>query len=64
MLERLAALDFATLKRELRSYLTDADLRALLSRRDAIVAHFRAAGERVLYDRRDTATCPAAHPPY
>jgi len=64
VLERLAALDFDTLKRELRSYLNDSDLRALLSRRDAIVAHFRAGGERVLYDRRDTAaTCRATPPP-
>ncbi len=55
LLERLAALDFATLKRELKTYLEDADLRALLARRDAIVAHFKARGEAALYDRPDVA---------
>jgi hypothetical protein len=51
VLERLAGLEFASLKRELSPYLEDADIRALLARRDAIVAHFRAAGEAALYDR-------------
>jgi hypothetical protein len=53
LLDRLARLDFDTLKRSLKAYLDDHDLRALLSRRDAIVAHFRARGEQALYDRRD-----------
>jgi hypothetical protein len=55
LLERLARLDFDTLKRGLKAYLDDHDLRALLSRRDAIVAHFRARGEQAFYDRRDAA---------
>jgi hypothetical protein len=53
LLERLARLDFDTLKRGLKPYLDDHDVRALLSRRDAIVAHFRAGGEQALYERRD-----------
>jgi hypothetical protein len=53
VLERLAALEFDTLKREVKAYLSDYDLRALLSRRDAIVAHFRARGAQALYDRRN-----------
>src|SRR5688500_897641 len=53
LLERLARLDFDTLKRAIKPYLTDYDLRALLARRDAIVAHFRARGEPAFYDRRD-----------
>ena len=56
VLERLAALDFATLKREVGRYIEDADIRVLLSRRDAIVAHFKAAGETALFDRRQPAT--------
>lgn len=54
VLERLAALEFNTLKPVLRRYLSDADLRALLSRRDAIVAHFTERGERALYDGEET----------
>lgn len=53
LLERLAGLDFDTLKRAIKPYLNDHDLRALLSRRDAIVARFRARGEQALYDRRN-----------
>jgi hypothetical protein len=60
LLERLTALQFATLKNEVKRYLDDADIRALLSRRDAIVARFKAMGERVLFDRRDhSAKCGA-----
>jgi hypothetical protein len=55
VLERLVALDLATLKREAGSYIEDADIRALLMRRDAIVAHFKAGGDAALYDRRDPA---------
>ena len=53
LLDRLARLDFDTLKGGLKTYLDDHDLRALLSRRDAIVAHFRARGEQALYERRN-----------
>lgn len=53
ILERLKTLDFVSLRREVGRYLSPADLRALLSRRDAIVAHFVSAGEPVLYDRQD-----------
>ena len=61
LLERLTMLDFATLKRELKAYIVDGDVRALLARRDAIVAHFRARGEAALYDRPDAAAgCVAA----
>ena len=56
ILERLAALDFATLKRAAGSYIDDAEVRAVLTRRDAMVAHFKARGEAVLYDRAQTET--------
>ena len=56
LLQRLKALEFPTLKREVGSYLNDADIRNLLSRRDAIVAHFEKLGESSFYDRRDPAT--------
>lgn len=62
VLERLAALEFATLKREVTRYIDDADVRALLARRDGIVAHFTAGGDRVLFDRRDTAAGCVAVP--
>ena len=55
LLQRLKALDFPTLKREVGTYLNDADIRNLLSRRDGIVAHFEKLGESSLYDRRDPA---------
>lgn len=52
ILRRLAALQFETLKPQLKPYIDDYDLRALLARRDAILAHFAAGGEQVLYDRK------------
>ncbi len=55
LLERLKALDFATLKREVGRYLMDADIRSLLARRDGIVVHFAGLGDAFLYDRRDPA---------
>jgi len=55
VLQRLEALDFATLKRIVDGYITDGDIRALLSRRDGIVAHFKAHASLV-YDRRDPAS--------
>ena len=62
VLERLAALDSATLKREVGRYIEDGDIRALLARRDAIVARFTsAAASAMLYDRRHAAAgCVAA----
>lgn len=59
LLGRLEALDFASLKREVGRYIEDADIRRLLERRDAIVSHFKAGADRVLFNRRDlTAGCP------
>ena len=53
LLQKLATLDLPTLKREMGRYLDEYDMRALLSRRDAIVAQFTAKGESVLFDRQD-----------
>lgn len=55
VLRRLSALDFATLKREVGRYIGDADIRALLARRDGIVAHFAGLGDTGLFDRQDPA---------
>lgn len=51
LLERLRALDEATLDRELGRYLGPMEIKGLLARRDLIVAHFDGAGPAVLYDR-------------
>ena len=53
VLTRLEALEFSTLKRSVGDYITDADIRNLLSRRDAIVEHFRKRGEPAFFTRRD-----------
>jgi hypothetical protein len=50
-LARLEALDPDALRRAVGDYLTGSDIKAVLARRDAIVAHFRAAGPSALYDR-------------
>jgi hypothetical protein len=55
VLQRLKALDLATLKREIGRYVVESDIRTLLSRRDAIVAHFENRGDAALFDRRDPA---------
>ena len=55
LLQRLKMLDFPTLKGGIGKYVDDADIRNLLFRRDAIVAHFEKLGEPSLYDRRDPA---------
>jgi hypothetical protein len=55
VLRQLETLDFPTLKREIGEYVTDADIRTLLSRRDGIVAHFQKRGDVALYDRQDPA---------
>lgn len=56
VLARLAALDFAVLERAVGGHISDNDIRNLLSRRDAIVEHFRKRGDAALYDRRDPDT--------
>jgi hypothetical protein len=62
ILERLKTLEFESLRREVGRYLTTPEIRALLSRRDAIVAHIEALGQAGLYDRRPPAAgcVPAA----
>jgi hypothetical protein len=55
VLEKLEALDFETLKPELREYISDDDIRLMLLRRDALVAHFKQLGEKALFDRPDPA---------
>ena len=57
-LERLQQLDHDTLRAAVGQYVTNADIKAVLSRRDAIVAHFRAAGPSALYDL--ASVCPAS----
>jgi hypothetical protein len=51
LLERLKALDKATLKREMGEYLGDWEINSLLVRRDAIVARLEAIGASALFDR-------------
>ena len=51
VLPRLEALNFETLKAELTDYITDDDIRAMLSRRDAMLAHFKQLGDKALFDR-------------
>jgi hypothetical protein len=53
LLKGLKALDFQTLKREIGQYIDDADIRAILSRRDGLVAYFEKLGESSLFDRTD-----------
>jgi hypothetical protein len=50
--ERLKALDKATLKREVGSYLQNWEIDALLKRRDAIVTMIEGRGPAGLFDRR------------
>ena len=53
VLQNLQGLDLPTLKKEIGRYLSDLEIRTLLSRRDAIVKHFLSRGEGALYDRID-----------
>jgi hypothetical protein len=62
LIERLKQLDFDTLKREVGKYLSDGDIRAILSRRDGILAHFEKRGADAVYDRRDPAAGCVADP--
>lgn len=50
LLERLRALDAPTLERSTRPYLGPREIKALLARRDLLVAHFDAAGPGALFD--------------
>lgn len=50
LLAKLKTLEFPTLKEELGRYLTDAEIKGLLKRRDRIVEFFAKQGESVLYD--------------
>ena len=49
--ERLKALDMAALNAAVGEYLTSFEKKALLTRRDAIVAHFEKLGPAAVYDR-------------
>lgn len=49
--ERLKALDRDTLKRELGKYLDDGQIKAILARRDLIVAKIESLGPAALFDR-------------
>jgi hypothetical protein len=60
VLRRLEALDFKTVKQAVEGHISDADVRNLLARRDAIVERFEARGEPALYDRPDPAAGCAA----
>ena len=53
LLAGLKGLEFAALKREVGAYVTDADIRNLLSRRDAIVSKLEGMGENAIYERRN-----------
>jgi hypothetical protein len=55
VLQRLEALDFAGLKTAIDRHINDADIRTLLSRRDGIVAHFKARTSAI-FDRQDHAS--------
>jgi hypothetical protein len=55
VLARLEALDFVTLHEALHDYITDEDIRALLSRRDGILTRLKSFGDAALYDRADPA---------
>ena len=58
-LERLKALDMATLNKAVGDYLTSFEKRSLLQRRDEIVALFEKGGPSMVYDR--TPTTPPLH---
>jgi hypothetical protein len=49
--ERLKTLDEETLKTAVEEYLTRAEVRALLARRDEVIAVFEKAGPTAIYDR-------------
>jgi hypothetical protein len=51
LLAKMKELDEPTLEKELEPYVTKAEIRGLLARRDLIVKFFEGRGERYLYDR-------------
>ena len=53
----LKALEFEALKREIGRYMPDAEIRLLLSRRDALLTQYNKLGDGALYDRRNILTC-------
>ena len=55
VLDRLIALDFATLKQAIGRYVDSSHIRSLLSRRDALVAHYRSLQTAAIIDRQDPA---------
>ncbi|HVL68256.1 MAG TPA: hypothetical protein VM364_13420 [Vicinamibacterales bacterium] len=57
VLARLQELDEPTLKKAVGRYLDPYEIKALLQRRDFIVAHFQAMGEEVLFDRGSEPAC-------
>ena len=50
LLANMKALTFEMLKPELSPYLRDTEIKAILARRDKLVAFFDKAGEKALYD--------------
>jgi hypothetical protein len=53
VLDRLAALEFRSLKAAVGKYVDGAELRKLLSRRDGLLAHYAALPSHALVDRPD-----------
>ena len=53
VLDRLTTLDLPTLKKAIGQYVDEGDIRSLLSRRDAIVAHYRTIQATAVVDRMD-----------
>ena len=49
--EKLEAFDFPMLKKAVGRYLTDAEIRLVLSRRDALVKRYSSLGAEAVYDR-------------
>jgi len=58
LLQRLKALDKATLKREMGEFLGEWEINSLLARRDAIVARLESLGASALFDRAIKASAP------
>ena len=52
LLDRMRQLDRDSLRRAVRDYLNDDEIKALLQRRDRIVEHFDAAGLTLVFDRK------------
>lgn len=52
LLERLRAMDMASVRQAVGEYLTPPEIEALLKRRDYIVAHFDRGGPALVFDRR------------